>query len=195
MVFGIKGFLQRIGGFISGGTSGSILYIDSSGNLAQDNSNLFYDATNKRIGLNVNTPTATLDIKGSGGTTVAYAAFTVNTSFVDIGTAASSAQFGANVGAGDAVLKATGKLFFLNGSAGNEMARITTGPQMSIGGAAPGAAIILDLPSTTQAFRPPVMTTTQKNAISGLTGMVVYDSTLNKLSIFTGAAWETVTSV
>lgn len=35
-----------IGTAIGSGTSGSILYIDSSVNLAQDNTNLFYDATN-----------------------------------------------------------------------------------------------------------------------------------------------------
>jgi hypothetical protein len=40
------------------------------------------------------------------------------------------------------------------------------------------------------------MTTTEKNAIaSPATGLVVYDTTLNKLSVYTGATWETVTSV
>lgn len=50
--------------------------------------------------------------------------------------------------------------------------------------------------STTKGFLPPRMTTTQKNAIAapGI-GLVVYDATLNKLAVFTGAAWETVTSI
>jgi hypothetical protein len=40
------------------------------------------------------------------------------------------------------------------------------------------------------------MTTTQKNAIATpATGLVVYDTTLNKLAVYTGAAWETITSV
>ncbi len=40
------------------------------------------------------------------------------------------------------------------------------------------------------------MTTTQKNAIaSPAEGMEVYDTTLHKLSIYTGAVWETVTSL
>jgi len=54
----------------------------------------------------------------------------------------------------------------------------------------------LTIASTTQGFLPPRMTTTQKNAIATpATGLVVYDTTLNKLALYTGAAWETVTSV
>jgi hypothetical protein len=55
---------------------------------------------------------------------------------------------------------------------------------------------ILQADSTTKGFLPPRMTTTQKNAIaSPATGLVVYDNTLNKLSVFTGLVWETVTSL
>jgi hypothetical protein len=57
------------------------------------------------------------------------------------------------------------------------------------------ASSILTMESTTQGFLPPRMTTTQKNAIaSPATGLVVYDNTLNKLSVFTGLVWETITS-
>jgi hypothetical protein len=58
------------------------------------------------------------------------------------------------------------------------------------------ASAQLHVSSTTKGFLPPRMTTTQKNAIaSPATGLVVYDNTLNKLSVFTGATWETVTSL
>lgn len=41
----------------------------------------------------------------------------------------------------------------------------------------------------------PGFTTTQKNALTGVAeGTVIYDTTLNKLCMYTGAAWETVTS-
>jgi hypothetical protein len=54
----------------------------------------------------------------------------------------------------------------------------------------------LTIESTTQGFLPPRMTTTQKNAIaSPSAGLVVYDSTLNKLCVRTASAWETVTSL
>jgi hypothetical protein len=53
---------------------------------------------------------------------------------------------------------------------------------------------ILDVASTTKGFLPPRMTTTQKNAISSpAAGLVVYDTTLNKLCVYT-TAWETITS-
>ncbi|MEA2066839.1 MAG: hypothetical protein U9O65_07110, partial [Thermotogota bacterium] len=65
---------------------------------------------------------------------------------------------------------------------------------VGIGTASPNANAKLDVSSTTKAFMPPRMTTTQKNAISSPTaGMVVYDTTLNKLCVYT-TAWETITS-
>ena len=58
----------------------------------------------------------------------------------------------------------------------------------------PNASAILDVASTTKGFLPPKMTTTQKNAISTPTaGLVVYDTTLNKLCVYT-TAWQTITS-
>jgi hypothetical protein len=58
------------------------------------------------------------------------------------------------------------------------------------------ASAILDLTSTTKGFLPPRMSTTQKNAISSpATGLMVYDTTLNKLCVFTGTVWETITSL
>ena len=76
-----------------------------------------------------------------------------------------------------------------------EFLRITRAGTVGIGTASPNANAILDVTSTTKAFMPPRMTTTQKNAIASPTaGMMVYDSTLNKLSLYT-TAWETVTSV
>lgn len=54
----------------------------------------------------------------------------------------------------------------------------------------------VQITSTTQGFLPPRMTTAQKNAIvTPGTGLIVYDTTLNKLALYTGAAWETVTSI
>jgi hypothetical protein len=50
---------------------------------------------------------------------------------------------------------------------------------------------ILRADSTTQGFLPPRMTTTQKNAIaSPAAGLVVYDSTTNKLCCYNGSTWN-----
>ena len=41
----------------------------------------------------------------------------------------------------------------------------------------------------------PVFTTTQKNAIlSPDAGAIIFDSTLGKVCVYTGSAWQTVTS-
>lgn len=57
------------------------------------------------------------------------------------------------------------------------------------------ASAVLQTDSTTKGFLPPRMTTTQKNAIATpAAGLVVYDTTLNKLCVYT-TAWETITSV
>ena len=58
------------------------------------------------------------------------------------------------------------------------------------------ASAKLQVDSTTKGFLPPRMTTTEKNAIASPTsGLVVYDTTLNKLCVRGASAWETITSV
>ena len=53
------------------------------------------------------------------------------------------------------------------------------------------ASAVLECVSTTKGFLPPRMTTTQKNAISSpAAGLVVYDSTTNKLCCYNGSTWN-----
>jgi hypothetical protein len=50
--------------------------------------------------------------------------------------------------------------------------------------------------STTQGFLPPRMTTTQKNNISTPeSGLIVFDTSLQKLCVRTNSGWETITSI
>ena len=66
-----------------------------------------------------------------------------------------------------------------------------TGGSMGIGTTTPDANAMLDVSSTTKAFLPPRMNSTQKNAIiSPTAGLMVYDTTLGKLSIYNGSAWD-----
>ncbi len=53
----------------------------------------------------------------------------------------------------------------------------------------PVASAALDVQSTTGAFIPPRMTTTEKNALTPTAGMVLWDTTLTKLQVYTGSAW------
>jgi len=63
-------------------------------------------------------------------------------------------------------------------------------------GTTPAASAVLDAQSTTQGVRFPNMTTVQKNAIgTPAAGLVVFDTTLAKLCVYSGAAWQTITSV
>lgn len=67
---------------------------------------------------------------------------------------------------------------------------------VGIGTSSPDASAIIDAQSTTKGVRFPNMTTTQKLAIaSPAAGLVVFDTTLSKLCVYTGAAWQTITSV
>ncbi len=54
----------------------------------------------------------------------------------------------------------------------------------------PHASAILDVKSTSKAFYPPRMTTAEKDAIVGKqVGAVVFDVTLNQLSVYNGSTW------
>jgi hypothetical protein len=70
------------------------------------------------------------------------------------------------------------------------------GGNVGIGTSSPNASAILDAQSTTKGVRFPNMTTTQKNAVSSpAAGLVVFDTTLAKLCVYSGSAWQTITSV
>jgi hypothetical protein len=86
---------------------------------------------------------------------------------------------------------ATGRWnLYMNGTASNYIAGALT-----IGSTTVPVSAALAITSTTQAVLFPRMTTTQKNAITTpLAGMVVYDTTLGKLCVYT-TVWETITSL
>jgi hypothetical protein len=88
--------------------------------------------------------------------------------------------------------------YYTDGSTGTSTlgVRIDSSGNLGIGTSSPSASAILDAQSTTKGVRMPNMTTTQKNAIaSPAAGLMVFDTTLAKLCVYTGAAWQTITSV
>ena len=75
----------------------------------------------------------------------------------------------------------------------NNTVRMTIdgGGSVGIGVASPSASAILQADSTTKGMLPPRMTTTQRDAItSPATGLIVYDTTVNKLSVYNGTTWK-----
>jgi hypothetical protein len=74
----------------------------------------------------------------------------------------------------------------------------STTPSVVVGNNATSvASAVLVAESTTQGFLPPRMTTAQKVtlAATAVAGLMIYDTNLNKLCVYTGAGWETITSV
>jgi hypothetical protein len=72
---------------------------------------------------------------------------------------------------------------------------VTTSDQIGINTASVDASAVLQVNSTSRGFLPPRMTTTQKGMIaSPVEGLIIYDNVLHKLCVYTGSAWETITS-
>jgi hypothetical protein len=63
--------------------------------------------------------------------------------------------------------------------------------ELVVGALSSVPSAILSATSTTRGFLPPRMTTTEKNAISSpAAGLVVYDTTTNKLCCYDGSTWN-----
>jgi len=81
----------------------------------------------------------------------------------------------------------------IEGYSSSQAGSFTGSVRVGFGGSNTTSAI-LDVVSTTKGVLFPRMTTTQKNAIATpAAGLVVYDTTLAKLCVYT-TAWETITS-
>jgi len=220
---------MAIGGSITGATAGSVLFAGTSGVLAQDNAKLFWNNTNKRLGIGTTSPTAPLDIAQTQNETGALDALFIQ----DLSNIQANLTIKGGTGSTDARIKlaslspslggAIGSTAILTNtnddystffplrllaknvdfeiSASNYASRITamriesTG-SVGIGTTSPNASSLLDITSTTKGVLFPRMTTEQKNNIaSPVAGLVVYDTTLNKLCVRTASAWETITSL
>jgi len=67
------------------------------------------------------------------------------------------------------------------------------GSNVGVGTASPNTSALLDVSSTTKGFLPPRMTNAQMVAISTpAAGLVVYDTTNNKLNVYDGTNWVAV---
>lgn len=71
---------MSIGGTVTSGTTGSVLFVGGSSALTQDNSNFFWDNSNKRLGIGTSSPSYRLDIqRAATGQTATSRTFNVST--------------------------------------------------------------------------------------------------------------------
>jgi len=131
--------------------------------------------------------TSLLDLSQTWNTTGTPIALKVN--ITDTASAALSDLISLQVG-GSARFRVLKSGYFVHNTGGE------IGGALVVGSSTISASSQLEVTSTTRGFLPPRMTTTQKNAIaSPASGLVVYDTTLNKLCGRGASAWETITSI
>ena len=162
------------------------------------------------VGIGIAAPLTKLDIFGLSDVSNGLARFMGNSltepsfftfgriSTVDliVGSVGSAANLMAGTVQGDAVVRSSSGKLHLGVGYSNPSMTFISGGNIGVGTTAPAASSKLDITSTTQGVLFPRMTTTQKNAIaSPATGLVVFDTTLNKLCVRGASAWETITSI
>lgn len=55
---------------------------------------------------------------------------------------------------------------------------------------APSAVAAIEVSSTTKGILFPRMTTTQRDAITAVAGLAIFNTTTSKLEVYDGAAWQ-----
>lgn len=249
---GYKGWLNLddvISNSIGIGTSGQITFWNSSGTLS-GNDNLFWDNTNGRLGIGLNTPLVKLHVydnsvgdsvyvENTGGIPSIQTYYRNNnvnpTNGSNVGALLFASYFNSTyvppaqeiagifgVYLGNGTNRIGGLDFRTHDGSGMQLrirlnnlgnvmiggTFIDSGHRLQVTGAASfstqviigsntaiNTSAALQIDSTTRGFLPPRVTTVEKNAIGTPgTGLVVYDTTLNKLCVYTGAAWQTVSS-
>lgn len=192
-------------------TTGSVPFIGASGALSQDNTNLFWDNTNDRLGIRTATPFCGLHVSGNTPTlpTAQFGSYVIqafnNTSVLlnnNMYFDGTNARYLQN-GAACWFQMVDGDILFASGSSGsaggivtfvNNVAMKANG-QVSIGTLTPNANAVLQVDSPNKGFLPPRLdTTTRDGIVNAPAGLMIYNSTTNKLNFYNGTAWEAVVS-
>jgi hypothetical protein len=182
-------FSLQIGSPIAGSTPTDVLYVDASNLLAQD-SGLTYNPSVKdlAIGRDVNAGrdlNATRNLTVSGPVANIAPSGNVNANL----TVGSSQASVANL-----ILKAANgnqEIITFN-SNGDKFGIINNNSNLLFYDWVNSLSLMVLYAAGGVA--PTKLTTVQKLALTGVEGMMVYDTTLHKLCVFTGSAWETITS-
>jgi hypothetical protein len=208
--YGKIGLTTHISGTLAVGNGGTGATTLTSGYLVKGNgtsavsASLVYD-TGTNVGISTTSPTTTLQIGDIGASDATYQGRVkledAPSSLQQIGGLEfATATFGAGYGWKISSIDPGGGVDLVFGTRQNsanwsEIMRIDRNGNVGIGATA-NASALLDVQSTTKGFRLPNMTTVQKNAIgSPAAGLMVFDTTLAKACVYSGAAWQTITSL
>lgn len=146
------------------------------------------DATSSYSGLTINghtsagTPDTTLYVYNDAGSTAEAGIF--------FGAAVN--PFAANISS-NPVSATAGTLKFRTKKAGTMTQAVTIDSlqNVAIGASNPSnASVKLDIQGTTGALRLPVLSTTQRNALTALEGMLIFNTTVDSLQFYNGTAWK-----
>ena len=160
-----------------------------------------FSQTNFIANTSTNTTTTSLGVNDYGVQLVNTATATAgNFSTIAFGNnqTVQSTIIGQNVGT---TLTSGGRLIFSTRIAGGsitEAIRITETQNLLVGTTTdvPSSALTVASSGNNKGFLPPKLTTTQRDAISSpAEGLIIYNLTTHKLNVYTGSAWEVVTSL
>jgi len=171
-------------------------FISGQGNSLGSNPRVVFGNSGIRIGTSANPPSNLFEIQGSGSTSATTSLLVQNSAGTELfrvydntGIVGAGARFG-DVIVGNYVFNGT-NIREISVNANALVMQATQGTGVVMGTTTLDASAFLQVNSTTRGFLPPRMTTTQKNAIaSPAAGLVVYDSTTNKLCCYNGSTWN-----
>jgi hypothetical protein len=107
---------MSIGGTVTSGTTGSVLFIGAGPALTQDNANLFWDDTNNRLGIGTAAPTDKLHLAASSGSVTVLADDSATNQYAQFSAKSNTRRY--NIGVGGNGTGQNGKLFFYDATAG-----------------------------------------------------------------------------
>ena len=140
-------------------------------------------------------PSATTPLAGTELLELVQSGVSTSVAASDVAASATNVRTVATGGTGVATLTAGYLVKGAGTSAVTASLVYDSGSGVGLGTTSPNASALLDVQSTTKGLRLPNMTTVQKTAIATpAAGLLVFDTTLGKACVYTGAAWQTITS-
>ena len=162
-------------------TTGSVLFAGANGLISQNNADFFWHTANKRLGIGTTNPYSKFHVKG---TSHEYLYLEVPSGYVAgwIFKEAAANKF--------QIRYYAGVFRIYDYGAATDVFNIKAG-KVGIGTTSPATSALLDLTSATGALLVSRMTTVQRDALTAINGMIIYNSTTNAFNFYEAGAWVT----